>query len=80
MVQETNQERWDPFDSILENNSINVSINQTQPSVDEKLRPLIQKQIKEFRTLKQLEETLKEQTPRISVWDKARPNDRFENA
>ena len=47
---------------------------------DDKLKPLIQKQIKEFRTLKQLEETLKQQTPRISVWDKSKPDDRVESS
>ena len=60
MIQETNNDRWDPFESIAAENSINQSLGYGQPQIDEKLRPLIQKQIKEFRTLKQLEETLKE--------------------
>ena len=67
MVQETIKEKWDPFDSIMADDSIISSKHQA--SADDRLKPLIQKQIKEFRTLKQLEETLKLQTPRISVWD-----------
>ena len=56
MIQEGAQMQWDPFDSVLES-----AANQyQQPAVDEKLYPLVQKQIKEFRTLKQLDETLKQ--------------------
>lgn len=80
MIQETNKEKWDPFDSIMAENSINQSLIQPTPSVDERLKPLIQKQVKEFRTLKHLEETLKTQTPRISVWDNGKPDQRLEDA
>ena len=56
MIQDGTQMQWDPFDSVME--SVHNS-SYRQPDVDEKLRPLVQKQIKEFRTLKQLDETLK---------------------
>ena len=41
MIQETNNERWDPFDSIAAENSINQSLGHGQPQIDERLKPLI---------------------------------------
>ena len=56
VIHDTNGEKWEPFDSIMSTDS--VTRQQNQASADDKLLPLIQNQIKEFKTLKQLEETL----------------------